>query len=66
MEMTGDTEYIRKQAENIRDVMQRIIDACQNGTTIDPYAKNKVMGGSLAQDAAVLAIELIKYESEAK
>lgn len=61
-----DAEHIEKQAERIRDIAQRIIDACQSGESIDPYARNKATGGSLAQDAAVLGIMIVQYELESK
>ena len=59
-----DVQHIEEQAKRIRDIAQAIIDACQSGKPIDPYARNKVAGGSLAQDAAVLGIMLIQHELE--
>lgn len=59
-----DTEHIKEQAKKIRDVAQRIIDACESGEAIDPYARNKATSGSLAQDAAVLGIMIVKSETE--
>lgn len=57
-------DHIRAQAERIRDIAQRVIDACDNGTTIDPYARNKSVSGSLAGDAATLGIMIVQYEYE--
>lgn len=61
-----DAQHIEEQAKKIRDVAQRIIDACQTGQPVDAYARNKATGGSLAQDAAVLGIMIVQYESEEK
>ena len=61
-----DAQHIEKQATLIRDIVQSIIDACQSEQPIDAYARNKVTGGSLAQDAAVLAIMIIQHEIEAQ
>ncbi len=61
-----DAPHIEEQARKIRDVAQRIIDACQTGRPVDAYARNKVAGGSLAQDAAVLGIMIVQYENEEK
>lgn len=57
-----DAQHIAEQAKRIRDIAQRIMDACENETSIDPYARNKVTGGSLAQDAALLGIMIVQYE----
>jgi len=61
-----DAQHIEEQAKKIRDVAQRIIDACQSGQPVDPYARNKATGGSLAQDAAVLGIMIVQYELESE
>jgi hypothetical protein len=57
-----DAQYIEAQAKRIRDIAQAIIDACQSGQSIEPYARAKVASGSLAQDAAVLGIMLVQHE----
>lgn len=57
-----DAQHIAEQAKLIRDIAQRIIDACEQETPIDAYARNKATGGSLAQDAAVLGIMIIQHE----
>jgi hypothetical protein len=62
--MNGNVEHIKQQAMIIQEVAQRVIDACDNKTPIDAYARNKLTGGGLAQDAAVLAIMLIQYECD--
>lgn len=60
--MTGDVGQILEQAMRICDIAQEVMYACSHGTMIDPYARNKIAGGSLAQDAAVLGIMLVQYE----
>jgi len=59
-----DASHIEEQAKKIRDVAQRVIDACQSGQVIEAHSRNKVMGGSLAQDATVLAIMILQHEIE--
>jgi hypothetical protein len=59
-----NADHILDQATRIRDIAQRIIDACQTGQVPDPYARNKITSGSLAQDAAVLAIMLVQHNME--
>jgi hypothetical protein len=61
-----DADHIKEQAERIRNVAQSVIDACDNNTAIDALARNKLMSGSTAQDAAVLGIMLVQYEAEEK
>ena len=59
-----DAQHIEDQARRIRDVAQKVIDACRQAQPIDTFARNKVTGGSLAQDAAVLGIMIVQYELE--
>jgi len=58
------TDHIGEQAKRIRDIVQSILDSCISGQPLDPYARNKVTGGSLAQDAAVLGIMIVQNELE--
>lgn len=59
-----EADDIKKQAEIIRNIAQKVIDACDNKTPIEVYSRNKISSGSLAQDAAVLAVLLTQYEAE--
>lgn len=57
------TDRIKKQAVLIRDIAQKVIDACdQWPQPIDSFARNKIMSGSLAQEAAMLAIMILQAE----
>lgn len=51
------TDAIKKQATLIRDIAQKAIDACDNWPEpMDAHARNNIIGGSLAQQAVVLAV----------
>ena len=56
------TRSIAEQAERIRDIAQTLMDAYNRGSNVDAYARNKVVSGSLAADAAVLGIMIVAYE----
>jgi len=57
-----DADDIVRSAKEIRDVVQRIIDACEQGKPIDDWARSKVASGHLAGDAASLGIMVVAYE----
>lgn len=57
-------DAITQQAKYIRDIVQSIMDSCQKNKPLDMYARNKVTGGSLAKDAAVLGIMIVQDELE--
>ena len=59
-----DADDIEEQARRIMYVARSIMEACQAGRSLDPHARNKVMSGGLAADAAVLAIQIDTYEKE--
>lgn len=59
-------ERVYQTAKRIQYVAKQIMDACESGQTMDPYARNKAAGGGLAQDATVLAVEIIKFEMESE
>lgn len=57
-------EDIQREAIEIRDVAQAIINFCESEQPFEGYARNKVAGGALAKDAAALGIMLVAYEIE--
>ncbi len=57
-----DAQQVYKDALKIRDVAQAVMDACIAEHAIDPHARSKVMSGSLAGDAACLAMTIMQYE----
>lgn len=59
-----DAKDIDAQAKQIRRIVDEVIKACEQGKPIDAYTRNKIMGGSLAQEAAVLSVYLTQYYAE--
>lgn len=55
---------IRDQAQEIREIMDDIIAACDSGEACRPYARAVVAGGDIAKKAAILCIYLTAYENQ--